>query len=90
MLAAAAPVLRGSNVLSFPRAGWLVDVTGSYTATFFLSGGAILASALTLAIIAGIRHCRHVRGAKEAKHRPLHQACPSKRTILLPSTREIS
>lgn len=49
-------------------AGWLVDVTGSYAAMFFLSGGAMLASALTLAIIVGIRHCRRVKLSKEAKH----------------------
>lgn len=40
-------------------AGWLVDVTGSYTATFFLSGAALLASAVILSAVTGIRHCRH-------------------------------
>lgn len=54
------------SILSFLLAGWLVDVTGSYTATFFLSGGAMLASALTLAVILGIRHCRRAGLAKEA------------------------
>lgn len=54
------------SIPSFLLAGWLVDVTGSYAATFFLSGGAMLASALTLAVILGIRRCRRARLAKEA------------------------
>uniref|UniRef100_H3CYE7 Solute carrier family 16 member 12b n=1 Tax=Tetraodon nigroviridis TaxID=99883 RepID=H3CYE7_TETNG len=54
-------------LISPPIGGRLVDVTGNYTATFFLSGGAILTSALTLTIIAGIRHCRRVRLAKESE-----------------------
>ncbi|KAF7649827.1 hypothetical protein LDENG_00135450 [Lucifuga dentata] len=45
-------------LLSPPIGGWLVDVTGSYTATFFLSGAALLASALVLATAAGLRRCR--------------------------------
>lgn len=39
-------------------AGWLVDVTGSYTATFLLSGIAMLASAFALSLLAAIRRCR--------------------------------
>lgn len=39
-------------------AGWLVDVTGSYTATFLLSGVAMLASAFALSLLAAIRRCR--------------------------------
>lgn len=39
-------------------AGWLVDITGSYTATFLLSGIAMLASALALSLLAAIRRCR--------------------------------
>lgn len=58
------------NLLSLP-AGWLVDVTGSYTATFFLSGTAMLASALTLTIVAGIRCCRLTRVPKDVKQDPL-------------------
>ncbi|XP_047465928.1 monocarboxylate transporter 12-B-like [Mugil cephalus] len=46
-------------LLSPPIGGWLVDVTGSYTATFFLSGAALLASAVVLAAVTGIRHVHH-------------------------------
>lgn len=45
-------------LISPPIGGWLVDVTGSYTPTFFLSGTALLLSALVLLTVAGIRRCR--------------------------------
>ncbi|XP_026206495.1 monocarboxylate transporter 12-B [Anabas testudineus] len=45
-------------LISPPIGGWLVDATGSYTATFFLSGAAMLTSALILTTITGIRRCR--------------------------------
>ncbi|XP_054483065.1 LOW QUALITY PROTEIN: monocarboxylate transporter 12-B-like [Anoplopoma fimbria] len=45
-------------LISPPIGGWLVDVTGSYTATFFLSGVSLLSSAVVLSAIAGIRRCR--------------------------------
>lgn len=45
-------------LISPPIGGWLVDVTGSYTPTFFLSGTALLLSALVLLTVVGIRRCR--------------------------------
>ncbi|KAM8837120.1 monocarboxylate transporter 12-B [Spinachia spinachia] len=45
-------------LISPPTGGWLVDVTGSYTATFFLSGASLLSSAVFLSAITGIRRCR--------------------------------
>ncbi|XP_074519932.1 monocarboxylate transporter 12-B [Halichoeres trimaculatus] len=45
-------------LISPPVGGWLVDVTGSYTPTFFLSGTALLLSALVLFTVAAIRRCR--------------------------------
>ncbi|XP_045925476.1 monocarboxylate transporter 12-B [Micropterus dolomieu] len=59
-------------LISPPIGGWLVDVTGSYTPTFFLSGAAMLASSLVLATIIGIRHCRRrLAVIKDAKHQQL-------------------
>ncbi|XP_062271278.1 monocarboxylate transporter 12-B-like [Scomber scombrus] len=47
-------------LISPPIGGWLVDITGSYTATFFLSGATLLASAVVLSAANGIRRCRRV------------------------------
>uniref|UniRef100_UPI0037E70B84 monocarboxylate transporter 12-B n=1 Tax=Semicossyphus pulcher TaxID=241346 RepID=UPI0037E70B84 len=61
-------------LISPPIGGWLVDVTGSYMATFFLSGAALLASSLVLLTVACIRHChRHqlTSIAKDTKPEPL-------------------
>ncbi|KAM6964473.1 LOW QUALITY PROTEIN: monocarboxylate transporter 12-B [Tautogolabrus adspersus] len=61
-------------LVSPPIGGWLVDLTGSYTATFFLSGAALLASSLVLTTVAGIRHCRRHQLssiAKDTKPEPL-------------------
>ncbi|XP_044034148.1 monocarboxylate transporter 12-B isoform X2 [Siniperca chuatsi] len=62
-------------LISPPIGGWLVDVTGSYTATFFLSGAAMLASSLVLSTITGIRLLPPPRQltaiTKDTKHEPL-------------------
>lgn len=44
-------------LISPPIGGWLVDFTGSYTATFFLSGAAMLISALVLIVVTIVRRC---------------------------------
>ncbi|KAJ7987736.1 hypothetical protein DPEC_G00329580 [Dallia pectoralis] len=51
-------------LLSPPIGGWLVDTTGTYTATFFLSGFALISSSLVISTVTGIRHCRTIQ-----KHR---------------------
>ncbi|KAM7370278.1 hypothetical protein PAMP_009841 [Pampus punctatissimus] len=64
-------------LISPPIGGWLVDVTGCYTATFFLSGAALLASALVLSTVAGIQRCHRLRKShvtaisKDSKHESL-------------------
>lgn len=54
-------------------AGWLVDVTGSYMATFSLSGAAMVLSSIILSIVGWIRCCqRRVPAiAENTKHQPL-------------------
>ncbi|KAI4790247.1 hypothetical protein KUCAC02_034743, partial [Chaenocephalus aceratus] len=68
-------------LLSPPVGGWLVDVTGSYSPTFFLSGGALLASAAVISAITGIRRCRRHLNASEDKPRPLCLPDQSERPI---------
>ncbi|XP_070707835.1 monocarboxylate transporter 12-B [Pempheris klunzingeri] len=60
-------------LISPPIGGWLVDVTRSYTATFFLSGAALLASSLILFTVAGVRRCRRQLASvtKDTRHEPL-------------------
>ncbi|XP_036374117.1 monocarboxylate transporter 12-B [Megalops cyprinoides] len=48
-------------LISPPIGGWLVDQTGSYTATFFLSGFSLIASSLLLSTMAVIRRCQRTR-----------------------------
>ncbi|ROJ78898.1 Monocarboxylate transporter 12 [Anabarilius grahami] len=44
-------------LISPPIGGWLVDQTGSYTATFFLSGVSLICSAVILAAVRVIIRC---------------------------------
>ncbi|KAM3860040.1 monocarboxylate transporter 12-B-like [Diretmus argenteus] len=54
-------------LVSPPIGGWLVDITGSYMATFFLSGVALLTSSLVLSTVAGIRRCRRHRATPQSQ-----------------------
>uniref|UniRef100_A0A3Q2CB45 Solute carrier family 16 member 12b n=1 Tax=Cyprinodon variegatus TaxID=28743 RepID=A0A3Q2CB45_CYPVA len=54
-------------LFSPPIGGWLVDVAGNYIATFTLSGAALLASALIVSLVTGIRS----RRLSSSKHKPL-------------------
>ncbi|XP_064175786.1 monocarboxylate transporter 12-B isoform X1 [Anguilla rostrata] len=48
-------------LFSPPIGGWLVDQTGSYMATFFLSGFSLISSSLLLSAAAVIRQCQRTR-----------------------------
>ncbi|XP_047233571.1 monocarboxylate transporter 12-B-like [Girardinichthys multiradiatus] len=54
-------------LLSPPIGGWLVDITGSYIATFLLSGATLLISSLIVSAVAWIRCCRRL----DPKHKSL-------------------
>ncbi|XP_076016497.1 monocarboxylate transporter 12-B-like [Genypterus blacodes] len=45
-------------LVSPPIGGWLVDRTGDYAATFFLSGGAFMFSSIFLATAMSVRRCQ--------------------------------
>ncbi|KAL2078343.1 hypothetical protein ACEWY4_026028 [Coilia grayii] len=66
-------------LLSPPIGGWLVDTTGTYTATFFLSGFSLISSSLLLCMVAMIRRCQRClhRDAPGAQP-PLDDPCESK------------
>nr|XP_057921564.1 monocarboxylate transporter 12-B [Doryrhamphus excisus] len=61
-------------LLSPPIGGWLVDITGSYTATFLLSGAALLASALILATGTWVR-CHKVAVDEGFHHQSGQSEC---------------
>ncbi|XP_030629744.1 monocarboxylate transporter 12-B [Chanos chanos] len=54
-------------LVSPPVGGWLVDTTGTYTATFFLSGFALISSALLLFTVTMIRHCQKMKKDMQTK-----------------------
>ncbi|XP_076154137.1 monocarboxylate transporter 12-B isoform X2 [Alosa pseudoharengus] len=66
-------------LLSPPIGGWLVDTTGSYTATFFLSGFSLIASSLLLFTAAVVRRCHQRQprhgGANGAQAAPTGDPC---------------
>lgn len=57
--------------------GWLVDTTGTYTATFFLSGFALISSALLLCTITVVRHCQRIQRNSLSKV-PTPETCEAK------------
>ncbi|XP_028279102.1 monocarboxylate transporter 12-like isoform X2 [Parambassis ranga] len=50
-------------LVSPPIGGWLVDQTGSYAATFFLSGASFIFSSVILAVYLLVRHSRKCNSA---------------------------
>lgn len=56
--------------------GWLVDVTGTYTATFLLSGASYICSAAVLAVAMLVRHaCRSGPKARSPEHVSTSTVC---------------
>ncbi|XP_017541810.1 monocarboxylate transporter 12-B [Pygocentrus nattereri] len=60
-------------LVSPPIGGWLVDTTGTYTATFFLSGFALISSALLLCTVTVIRHCQRIQRNRQSNKTTLEQ-----------------
>ncbi|KAM9837872.1 LOW QUALITY PROTEIN: monocarboxylate transporter 12-B [Aulostomus maculatus] len=79
-------------LISPPIGGWLVDITGSYTGTFLLSGAALLASALILSTVTWIRCCQRLRSHlttnKDSMHEPLPLSLSSQSDCIISFRRE--
>lgn len=65
-------------LVSPPIGGWLVDTTGTYTATFFLSGFALISSSLLLFSVAIIRHCQRNQKKNSLSKIPKLVSCEGK------------
>lgn len=67
----------------FPiSSGWLVDRTGNYAATFFLSGASFIFSSAVLAAAMLVRHCQRSKLNSAAHLNPSHTAAAALQSIL--------
>ncbi|CAG6016548.1 unnamed protein product [Menidia menidia] len=64
-------------LISPPIGGWLVDQTGHYTATFFLSGASFILSSLILAAASLIRHASTRRHSGQEEDQSQRNTNPS-------------
>ncbi|XP_056325400.1 monocarboxylate transporter 12-B [Danio aesculapii] len=71
-------------LVSPPIGGWLVDTTGTYTATFFLSGFALISSSLLLFSVAIIRHCQRSQKKNSLSKIPKLVSCEGKQVDYYP------
>ncbi|XP_030604272.1 monocarboxylate transporter 12-B-like isoform X2 [Archocentrus centrarchus] len=69
-------------LLSPPIGGWLVDQTGNYAATFFLSGASFIFSSAILMAAMLIRHCQRSKLNSAAHLNPSHKAAAVLQGIL--------
>lgn len=69
-------------LLSPPIGGWLVDRTGNYAATFFLSGASFIFSSAVLAAGMLVRHCQRSKLNSAAHLNPSHTAAAALQSIL--------
>ncbi|XP_071336163.1 monocarboxylate transporter 12-B-like isoform X2 [Trachinotus anak] len=67
-------------LVSPPIGGWLVDRTGNYAATFFLSGASFVFSSLVLVASMFVRHCRRSKSNSELS--PSHTAAAAEQSII--------
>ncbi|XP_044069586.1 monocarboxylate transporter 12-B-like isoform X2 [Siniperca chuatsi] len=68
-------------LVSPPIGGWLVDRTGNYAATFFLSGASFMFSSVVLAAAMLVRHCRRSKSNSAAHLSPNHTAAAAQQVI---------
>ncbi|KAM8738836.1 monocarboxylate transporter 12-B-like isoform 1-T3 [Acanthopagrus schlegelii] len=59
-------------LISPPIGGWLVDMTGNYKATFFLSGASFMFSSVVLTVGMLVRHCRRSKSNSATHLSPSH------------------
>ncbi|KAJ8366177.1 hypothetical protein SKAU_G00150080 [Synaphobranchus kaupii] len=76
-------------LISPPIGGWLVDQTGSYMSTFFLSGFSLISSSLLLSAAMVIRRCQRTR-TYTTNSDPKLDTCQSKHTDCYKASHEES
>ncbi|XP_045926217.1 monocarboxylate transporter 12-B-like isoform X2 [Micropterus dolomieu] len=69
-------------LISPPIGGWLVDRTGNYTATFFLSGASFMFSSGVLAAAMLVRHCRRSKSNSAVHLSPNYIAAAGQQGIM--------
>ncbi|XP_059215652.1 monocarboxylate transporter 12-B-like [Centropristis striata] len=69
-------------LISPPIGGWLVDMTGNYAATFFLSGASFMCSSVVLAAAMLVRHFRRSKSNSAACSSPSHTAAAAQQSII--------
>ncbi|XP_023271513.1 monocarboxylate transporter 12-B-like isoform X1 [Seriola lalandi dorsalis] len=69
-------------LVSPPIGGWLVDRTGNYAATFFLSGASFMFSSLVLVATMFVRRCRRSKFNSAAQLRSNHTAAAAEQDII--------
>ncbi|KAF1375508.1 hypothetical protein PFLUV_G00220940 [Perca fluviatilis] len=69
-------------LISPPIGGWLVDRTGNYKATFFLSGACFLFSSVVLGAAMLVRRCQTSKSHSAARLNPNHTAAAAQQGII--------
>ncbi|XP_031171768.1 monocarboxylate transporter 12-B-like [Sander lucioperca] len=69
-------------LISPPIGGWLVDRTGNYKATFFLSGACFMFSSAVLGAAMLVRRCRTSKSNSAAHLNPNHTAAAAQQSII--------